>query len=80
MGFAAETQHLQDNARQKLEAKNLDLIVANRIGESGSGFAVDTNRVKLFFRDGRKEGLPLMAKDALAHALLDRVVPLLPAA
>ncbi|MDJ0669326.1 MAG: bifunctional phosphopantothenoylcysteine decarboxylase/phosphopantothenate--cysteine ligase CoaBC [Desulfobacterales bacterium] len=80
VGFAAETQHLQDNARQKLAAKNLDLIVANRIGESGSGFAADTNRVTLFFRDGREEGLPLMAKDALAHALLDRVVPLLPAA
>jgi phosphopantothenoylcysteine decarboxylase/phosphopantothenate--cysteine ligase len=79
VGFAAETQHLRDNARQKLEAKNLDLIVANRIGEAGSGFEVDTNKVTLLFRDGREEGLPVMAKDALAHELLDRIAPLLPA-
>ncbi len=77
VGFAAETQQLRDNARQKLEAKNLDLIVANRIGAEGSGFEADTNKVTLLYRNGREEGLPVMAKDALAHELLNRTIPLL---
>ena len=78
VGFAAETQQLRDHARGKLEAKNLDMIVANRIGEPGSGFAVDTNKVTLLYRDGREERLPVMAKDALAHELLNRIAPMLP--
>ena len=78
VGFAAETQQLRDHARGKLEAKNLDMIVANRIGETGSGFAVDTNKVTLLYRDGREERLPVMAKDALAHELLNRIAPMLP--
>ncbi len=80
IGFAAETQQLRENARQKLEAKNLDMIVANRIGEAGSGFEVDTNRVTLLFRDGREEPLPVMTKDALAHELLNCIAALMPAA
>ncbi|MBL0715285.1 MAG: bifunctional phosphopantothenoylcysteine decarboxylase/phosphopantothenate--cysteine ligase CoaBC [Desulfosarcina sp.] len=80
VGFAAETQHLKDNARQKLKAKNLDLIVGNRIGETDSGFETDTNKVTLFFPDGREEGLPVMTKDAVAHELLDRIVRLRPGA
>ena len=80
VGFAAETRQLRDHARQKLEAKNLDMIVANRIGEAGSGFEVDTNKVTLLHRDGREEGLPVMSKDALAHELLNRVTDRLPAA
>ena len=79
VGFAAETRQLRDHARQKLEAKNLDMIVANRIGEAGSGFEVDTNKVTLLHRDGREEGLPVMSKDALAHELLNRVTDRLPA-
>ncbi len=78
VGFAAETRQLKDHARLKLEAKNLDMIVANRIGEDGSGFAVDTNRVTLLYRDGQEEGLPVMSKDALAHELLDRIAGRLP--
>ncbi len=79
VGFAAETRQLRDHARQKLEAKNLDMIVANRIGEAGSGFEVDTNKVTLLHRDGREEGLPVMSKDELAHELLNRVTDRLPA-
>jgi phosphopantothenoylcysteine decarboxylase/phosphopantothenate--cysteine ligase len=78
VGFAAETRDLRDNARQKLAGKNLDMIVANRIGEAGAGFEADTNRVTLLYRDGREEALPTMAKAALAHELLDRILPLLP--
>lgn len=74
VGFAAETQSLAENARQKLKAKNTDIIVGNTIGEKGSGFQCDTNRVTLFYRDGSREELPPMEKSDVAHALLDRVL------
>jgi phosphopantothenoylcysteine decarboxylase/phosphopantothenate--cysteine ligase len=74
VGFAAETQGLQKNARAKLAAKNLDLIVANPVGHNDSGFGSDMNQVELFYRDGRTEAIPLMDKGALADVLLDRVL------
>ena len=77
VGFAAETEHLEANAAQKLHAKNLDIIAGNLIGAPHSGFQADTNQVTLFFRDGAKEALPAMTKEAVAHALLDRVADLL---
>lgn len=77
VGFAAETADLAEYARRKLEEKNLDLIVANDVTQPDAGFAVDTNRAVLVHRDGRREDLPLMPKDALAAAILDRVAALL---
>jgi len=74
VGFAAETQDLQKNARAKLAAKNLDMIVANPVGHSDSGFGSDLNQVELFYTDGRTEAIPLMDKGALADVLLDRVL------
>jgi phosphopantothenoylcysteine decarboxylase/phosphopantothenate--cysteine ligase len=74
VGFAAETENLETNARAKLAAKRLAFIVANDVGEAGSGFGTDTNRVTLFHDDGRIEALPQMAKYAVGHAILDRVV------
>jgi phosphopantothenoylcysteine decarboxylase/phosphopantothenate--cysteine ligase len=74
VGFAAETRDLQENAQQKLASKNLDMIAANIVGNDDSGFEADTNRLTLFFRDGHKEKLPLMEKEALAHRLLDRIM------
>ena len=74
VGFAAETQDLQKNARAKLAAKNLDLIVANPVGHNDSGFGSDMNQVELFYTDGRTEAIPLMDKGALADVLLDRVL------
>ena len=74
VGFAAETDDLETNATAKLTDKNLDLIVANTIGAPGSGFAADTNQVTLFYQDGACEPLPEMAKDSLAHVLLDRLL------
>ena len=62
--------------RKKLEEKHLDIIAANLIGPSDSGFASDTNRMTLFFADGRKEVLDVMDKDAVAHLILDRVAEL----
>jgi phosphopantothenoylcysteine decarboxylase/phosphopantothenate--cysteine ligase len=80
VGFAAETEDLDQNAQQKLTEKNLDIIAGNLIGNPASGFASDTNRVTLYFRDGSHEVVPEMEKDAVAHILLNRIVErLLPA-
>jgi phosphopantothenoylcysteine decarboxylase/phosphopantothenate--cysteine ligase len=76
VGFAAETDALVENARTKLTEKNLDMVVANDIGQAGAGFDVDTNIAKLVFRDGRVEELPLMGKGELADLILDRVAQL----
>ncbi len=73
VGFAAETERLLDHANRKLREKNLDLIVANDLTAEGAGFAVDSNVVKLIYRDGRVEDLPQMSKELLAHRLLDRI-------
>jgi phosphopantothenoylcysteine decarboxylase / phosphopantothenate---cysteine ligase len=74
VGFAAETDDLVGNAGKKLAEKNLDMVVANDISLEGAGFNVDTNIVKLLFRDGTVEDLPLMEKQALADIILDRVM------
>ena len=58
VGFAAETDHVADNARKKLVAKNADLIVANDVTTDGAGFDHHTNIVTLFSRDGRDLALP----------------------
>ncbi len=77
VGFAAESQDLLENARAKLEAKGLDLIVANDITAPDAGFAAETNRVVLLDREGGVEALPLMSKAAVAGAVLDRVAHIL---
>lgn len=73
IGFAAETENLIENATDKLLRKNLDFIVANSLSESGSGFACDTNEVKIISRNGKLEELPRMTKEKVAEAILDRV-------
>jgi phosphopantothenoylcysteine decarboxylase/phosphopantothenate--cysteine ligase len=77
VGFAAESQDLIANARQKLAEKALDLVVANDITAPDAGFEVDTNRVVLVYPDGRAEELPLLSKYEVAHRVLDRVAELL---
>jgi len=76
IGFAAESEALVQNARAKLEAKHLDLIVANDITACDAGFAVETNRVVILDRQGGSQQLPLMSKAAVAEAVLERVVDL----
>lgn len=73
IGFSAETQELIKNAKEKLKAKGLDMIVANDVSRSDSGFEADTNLVKLLFSDGRIEELPLMSKEDVADIILDRM-------
>jgi phosphopantothenoylcysteine decarboxylase/phosphopantothenate--cysteine ligase len=77
VGFAAESQDLIENARVKLTAKGLDLIVANDITAPDAGFGAATNRVVLVKRNGDTESLPLMTKDGVAHAVLDQIVRML---
>ncbi len=76
VGFAAETDHLAENALKKLAAKNVDLMVANDVTAEGAGFDHDTNVVTLFARDGRDLALPRMSKSEVAQRILDEVVRL----
>jgi phosphopantothenoylcysteine decarboxylase/phosphopantothenate--cysteine ligase len=75
VGFAAETESLLQNARKKLAAKRCDLVVANKVGRPGAGFASDRNRVTLVGPGERAniEG----TKEQVADAILDWVVPVL---
>ncbi len=76
IGFAAETDDLEANARAKLKRKGLDLIVANDVTREGAGFDVDTNIVTLIGADGSSQSHPQMSKDAVADLILDRIVAL----
>ncbi len=73
VGFAAETSDLLENARKKLRAKNLDLMVANDVTQERAGFDVDTNIVRLLGPDEAEEALPEMSKDEVAGHILDRI-------
>ena len=73
VGFAAETDHVQQNAQKKLAAKNLDMIVANDVTKPGAGFNTDTNIAALITADRIIEE-PLQTKRQLAEKILDRVM------
>lgn len=72
VGFAAETHDVEEYAREKLKAKNCDYIVANRVGEPGSGFEADENTVTLIARTGKPEELGPMGKREIATRLVAR--------
>jgi phosphopantothenoylcysteine decarboxylase / phosphopantothenate---cysteine ligase len=72
VGFAAETQDLEQNARAKLEQKNLDLIAANRVGAPDGGFESDTNSLLLIDSEGLHE-IPSMNKKQLARKLIQHI-------
>jgi phosphopantothenoylcysteine decarboxylase/phosphopantothenate--cysteine ligase len=73
VGFAAESEHLLENAQAKLERKGLDLLVANDISASDAGFEVDTNRVVILDAAGGQEALGLISKAAVGERLMQRV-------
>ena len=77
VGFAAESEDLTANARAKLIAKDLRLIVANDITAQDAGFAADDNRVTILDREGGEQRLPLMSKYDVATHILDRVTEFL---
>lgn len=72
VGFAAETQALEDNARAKLDSKHVDMIAANRVGVAGSGFESDTNTLSVFWRDGSSQLGPAY-KTEVARELLSLI-------
>src|SRR5947209_9199141 len=77
VGFAAETNNVVENARDKLLRKNLDAVVANDLTQDGAGFDSETNIITLLARDREQPApLPLMSKLDAAHRVLDEVVRL----
>jgi phosphopantothenoylcysteine decarboxylase/phosphopantothenate--cysteine ligase len=75
VGFAMETDDAEQNARRKLEEKNLDWIALNDLSEPGAGFGPDTNRVTLFGADKSVESFPIQSKSSLAKQLVARFRP-----
>ena len=73
VGFAAETNNVEEYARQKRQRKNLDLICANDVSQSNQGFNSDNNALHLFWQEGDKI-LPLERKERLGHLLLDEII------
>jgi phosphopantothenoylcysteine decarboxylase/phosphopantothenate--cysteine ligase len=76
IGFAAETQNLQQEARRKLESKNCDMVVGNLVGVSDSGFESDQNEVILVLRTGESIPLPRAPKREIADHIFDHVLKL----
>ncbi len=76
IGFAAESESHIHAGLQKLNAKNLDLIIINDIKGKHTGFAVDTNQVTIINREGQSEPLPLASKNKTARLIMDRVANL----
>lgn len=72
-GFSMETEHMLENSRRKLEVKNLDMIAANNLKETGAGFGTDTNVLTLITKDSEKQ-LDLMSKEAAANCLLEELI------
>ncbi len=77
VGFAAEAGDPVAEGRRKLAERGLDLVVANRVDQPGTGFAADANRVILLYPDGRSDALPLAPKTEVAERILGAVEPLL---
>jgi phosphopantothenoylcysteine decarboxylase/phosphopantothenate--cysteine ligase len=74
VGFAAETEDVIENARDKLQRKRLDLIVANDVSKSGIGFGADDNEVAIIDASGGAVQTPRLSKDEIAHIILDEVL------
>jgi phosphopantothenoylcysteine decarboxylase/phosphopantothenate--cysteine ligase len=75
VGFAAESEHLLQNAALKIVNKKLDLIVANDISQKGSGFESDSNKVTLIYKDGTQETLPILSKYEVAEKIIQKILP-----
>ena len=76
-GFSMETQNMVENSREKLVKKNVDMICANNLRQSGAGFGVDTNVITIITRNETTE-LPLQTKEGAANAILDAALRLTP--
>jgi phosphopantothenoylcysteine decarboxylase/phosphopantothenate--cysteine ligase len=76
VGFAAETDHLVEEARRKMESKNCDMVVANLVSQEGSGFESDENEVVLILRTGETIPVPRASKPEVAQRILDEMLRL----
>jgi phosphopantothenoylcysteine decarboxylase / phosphopantothenate---cysteine ligase len=74
VGFAAETNDIEENAQQKLRAKNCDIVVANDVSSADSGIESDDNEVTIFFCNGEKEKILRTSKKIIAHKLVKKFV------
>jgi phosphopantothenoylcysteine decarboxylase / phosphopantothenate---cysteine ligase len=70
VGFAAETDHVEENATKKLRAKNCDIMVANDVSGTNSGMEGDENEVTILFRNGEREKISHAQKKIIAHELV----------
>lgn len=77
VGFAAETEQVDEYAQKKLASKNLDMIVANNVTTEGAGFGTDTNIVTLYKRSGESKELPILSKHDVATEVLKEVKEML---
>ena len=73
IGFAAETNNLEDNAIEKLKNKNCDMIIANDISNQSIGFDSDFNEVTIFYKDKKKEKLLIKSKSLISDEIVERV-------
>lgn len=76
IGFALETNNELDNAADKLERKNADMIVLNSLRDAGAGFGYDTNKITLVLKNGGPVALPLQSKKDAAEAIVDQILKL----
>ena len=74
VGFALETDHAEENAREKLRRKNLDMIVLNSLEDEDAGFGVDTNKVTVVDKSGNATHFPVKSKREVAKDIVDLVV------
>ena len=74
VGFALETDDEEANAVDKMQRKNLDMIVLNSLNDQGAGFGYDTNKVTVIERNGQRTGLPLQSKTEVARRIVEAVV------
>ena len=77
VGFAAESENIEENALQKLKLKNLDLMVANDISQEGLGFASDWNRVSIFSQEGKSICTERKSKIEISDVVMDEIVSLI---
>ena len=74
VGFALETDDEEANAVDKMQRKNLDMIVLNSLNDQGAGFGYDTNKVTVIERNGRRIDLPLQSKTEVARRIVEAVI------
>ena len=74
VGFALETQNEKQNAIEKLKTKNADMIVLNSLRDEGAGFGLDTNKVTIFYKDGRETDLPTKSKQEIAKDIVEKII------